>query len=83
MFLLEKYKQKRLLDILEANLIFVGLVSMLNAFMYSICGIPSIVLKIIAWSFLRKEKFAVVSANDLYVWFSIFWVGGDAFEDVD
>lgn len=33
---------------------FDGLVIWLNALMYSICGMPSIVLNIIAWFFLEK-----------------------------
>jgi hypothetical protein len=40
-----------------------GLVMELRALIYFICGVPSIVLNIIAWSFLGKEKNAVVSAN--------------------
>lgn len=40
-------------------------------------------LKTIAWSFLGKEKFAVVSANDLCVRFSIGWDEDDGFVDVD
>lgn len=35
----------------------------LNTLTYSICGIPSTVLKIIVWVFFGKEKLAVVSAN--------------------
>lgn len=42
---------------------FEGEVIELNTLTYSICGIPSTVLKIIAWFFFGKEKLAVVSAN--------------------
>jgi hypothetical protein len=45
-----------------------GIVMELRALIYSICGVPSIVLNIIALSFLTKEKFAVVSANFFFVY---------------
>jgi hypothetical protein len=32
----------------------------LRALIYFICGVPSIILNIMAWSFLGKEKFSVV-----------------------
>jgi len=67
MLLFSKYTQKRLLDILEANLMFDGFVNVLSTLMYSIWGIPSIVLNMIAWSFLGNVKFAVVFANDFCV----------------
>jgi len=47
-FFLEKIRQKQYLDILDANLVFGGLVIELKTLNYSICGIPSTVLKIIA-----------------------------------
>lgn len=39
----------------------------LKAFMYSICGIPSIVLKIIASFFFEIQKWVVISAKVFYV----------------
>lgn len=67
MFLLAKYTQRRLFDILEGNLIFDGLVVVLNTFIYSIWRIPPIVLNMIAWSFFGNVYFSIVSANDLFV----------------
>lgn len=55
---LEKIKWKQYLDILDANLSSGGFVIELKTLNYSICRIPSTVLKIIAWS--DKEKWGVV-----------------------
>lgn len=65
MILFEKYMQNLLFETRDANFIFLGAVSRLKALIYSICGISWIVLKIIAWSFLGNDSFAVVSAKVL------------------
>lgn len=65
---------------------FEGFVIRFKAFMYSICGIPLIVLSMIAWLFFGKDKLSVVSAKVFFVGLSfivllevgedgcIFWI---------
>ena len=64
-FSLVRKMQKRLLDILDAEIIFFGEVIWLTAIIYSICLMPSIVLKTITWFNLGRFSvpLAVVSAK--------------------
>ena len=61
--LLEKKIQKRLLDILEVNIMSRGRISFPIASIYSICLIPSIELKTIACSLDGVFSFAVIVAK--------------------
>jgi len=72
-FLLVNYTQKRLFDIMDANLIFDGFIIELRTWMYSIYGIPLTVLKIIAWSFFRKIKISCSFGKSCLCVIFIIW----------
>ena len=71
--------QNLLLEIHDANFMLFGVVIWLNVLMYSIYETSSIALNTIAWSFLRNNEFAVVSANVLWAfdcgskWVELRW----------
>lgn len=61
--LLDRNMQNRLLEILDTNVMFLGETIFPIANTYSFCGMPSMELKTIAWSFDGVLSFAVIVAN--------------------
>lgn len=53
---------------------FEGFIIKPKDFMYSICGIPSIVLNITVWFFFGNDKLAVISAKVFRGWLSFVWL---------